>query len=341
MSGPWKSLPFLLLSMALPSVAGAQVPMPAAPSIIPAVEPKHSVDVPAAPPTSPAGELYALMGNNRYMEWESTLLFPAEEHGRLMHILDVAGAGKSQEAMAEAGITPQQDPIDAITNAVAPEKPQKVVYPPEVPIFYLSSIIYHSEDDWVLWLNGQRFTAHRPVAAEKGVEVVGVTPESATFSWAPIQFEKVQGLLAPALDAKTSDAHGAAGAHSVLTGHTRIDEPARRVIFTLIPSQSFYTLVPTLSEGLPFRNKEGAGVLPRTMNLGTTSPAGTPFKVIKGTAVAATAGTTNTPGTPLVPGGAAPNVMLEATPLPKDPGYNDIQSMIDRSDKIKAQNQKK
>lgn len=328
--------PSFLLVIALAVPAWAQVPggMPGVAPAMPGGQPgasdaAHEDTV----PTSPAAELYQLMGNKNYVDWQSSLLFPGEDQQRLQHVLDLVAAGKNDEAMSEAGIgqQQQQDPLDAMIETVSPEKPMKNVWPPEVPIFYLSSILYHSDDDWVLWVNGQRFTARKTVAAEKGLEVVSVTPDSASFSWGPIQFDKVQAKLTPALD------NPAPAGSLGIAGRTTIDAPTHRVIFTLTPNQTFYTLVPTVSEGLPFRDRGGERSLPGTTRLGPTSPPGTPFVIHKPIQVpadpkdnSAAAATPNMNGVPLI-----------AQPLPKDPKYNDIQGMLDRADKLKAEQQQR
>ncbi len=289
------------------------------PTIAPS-DPKASPEVPIRATTS-AGELYVLLGNKGYGEWTHSLFYAPQDAKNLSEILELVAGGHNQEALTRAGGGEKlQDPIDAMmatSPAAADGKPKgQMVYPPEVPIFYLSSIVYNSEDDWSVWLNGTRFSADRPVAPQGGIEVLSVTRDSAKFSWSPIQFSKVQE--------KFDGAELKATPHDRLPLQDRVtvNAEAKRIDFTLMPNQSFFTLTPSISQGLPFRDPASISQMPSSMRLGKTAAAGTPMRVAKGVQVQ--------PGLNQAPGSAG-NMGAEGMPLPLNPTYRDIGGMLERS----------
>ncbi len=81
----------------------------------------------------------------------------------------------------EVGTPDFQVPVE-----VAPQ--QKVGEPSDYPVFYLSSILYHSADDWTVWLDRARVTPQHNTGE---LVVTKVTPDRAWFRWTPAYIDAI------------------------------------------------------------------------------------------------------------------------------------------------------
>ena len=111
------------------------------------------------------------------------------------------------------------------------EKP-KIIDPTTYPVFYLSSIVYHSDEDWSIWVSGHKITSQQNKTTLK---VLSVSPESATFAWTPgftqaLSIRKSLKLFAPADALKDK---------MVKPNTIHYDEDKKLVTFTLRTNQSF------------------------------------------------------------------------------------------------------
>ena len=291
----------------------AAVPSASAPAPAPTTAPATSGAVPIVSTTpiytSRALPIYALLANTAYKPLLTSVYFPADQQNMLDQIQSLRAQGRTEEAMNLVGATLRQDPIDALmgkagaagsTTTITPVTP-----PPDIPFFYLSSIMYHSENDWALWINGKRYTARAPKSADGKISVESITPDEATISWAPTQFARLQAMIgSQALGAPSKHYTNAADS----TGKFSVDDAAKRILFTLHINQTFYTKAVRIGEGLPFRDRHVMGQLPTDAQIGG---GGMPPLVQKypsaTTAPAAELAPPAPTGTPAMPNGAAPS----------------------------------
>ncbi|MFO0388621.1 MAG: hypothetical protein ACK502_02730 [Alphaproteobacteria bacterium] len=97
------------------------------------------------------------------------------------------------------------------------------------PQFFLESLVFHTDVDWTIWLNGQRIT---PANGSQDITVTSVDKNQVTLQWRPGDFEKVKKAWAKAQ-------------HESI----QVDEVAGLVFFTLKPNQTFSSYVMKVLEG--------------------------------------------------------------------------------------------
>ncbi|HVY12633.1 MAG TPA: hypothetical protein VHB73_03610 [Alphaproteobacteria bacterium] len=78
--------------------------------------------------------------------------------------------------------TPKEQPPPAVIA------PKKVDIAPTPPSMHLEAVIYNGEDDWSVWINGQKFTAAAP--AVQNIQVTGITPDGVAVHWQEAGVEK-------------------------------------------------------------------------------------------------------------------------------------------------------
>lgn len=98
------------------------------------------------------------------------------------------------------------------------------------PQFFLKSLVYHSENDWTLWINEIRLTHQTPENSE--LRVLAISKDKVDFEWTPTNMEKVLEvwLKQP-------------------TDGVSVDQNRRKVYFSLRPNQTFSSYKMTLLEG--------------------------------------------------------------------------------------------
>lgn len=114
-----------------------------------------------------------------YGTMKKSAIFPDSDIELMRTALD-----KSERIMA-AGQMPSPEMETVQTPVEAAPPPQQL---PDLlfPVYHVSSILYHSPGDWMVWLNGQRVTPKR----NKGdVRVTGVSRDFVQLSWKPDNWE--------------------------------------------------------------------------------------------------------------------------------------------------------
>lgn len=97
------------------------------------------------------------------------------------------------------------------------------------PQFFLESLVFHTDIDWTIWLNGQRIT---PANTTKDITVTSVDKNQVALQWRPSDFEKVKKTWEKAK-------------HDLV----KVDETAGLVFFTLKTNQTFSSYVMKVLEG--------------------------------------------------------------------------------------------
>ena len=108
------------------------------------------------------------------------------------------------------------------------------------PQFFLSSIMYHSPSDWVIWVNNEKIVPSSGVTPS-GLRVRDVTAGKVTLEWKPEQMDKVNVVT----DNSKEDA-------------IKVDKESKNVTFTLKGNQTFSSYSMQVVEGK---------VMPITVNL--------------------------------------------------------------------------
>ncbi len=99
------------------------------------------------------------------------------------------------------------------------------------PQFFLESLVFHTDTDWTVWLNGQRITPESKQHSSE-IKVVGIDKNQVTLQWTPADFERVR---------KTWENNS--------NEFVMLDQAARMVSFVLKPNQTFSSYVMKVLEG--------------------------------------------------------------------------------------------
>ena len=135
------------------------------------------------------------------------------------------------------------------------------------PQFYLSSIIYNSSTDWIVWLDNHKITPESMKAADEAkergdptqvssgvrkldVRAINVNPKDATFEWSPASMERALLTWDPFAD-----------------NGVRVDMTRGVISFTLRPNQTFSSYRMMAMEGklIPLQIAEEDMQLPSTL----------------------------------------------------------------------------
>jgi hypothetical protein len=188
----------------------------AAPSAAPATAPAPTAATAAVPAEPPKVFSYGTS--------PATILFlPAQADRMRQAIHTYESTGKSGTTSFVAA-----EPL----TIAAPVEPAKIDEPASYPVFYLSSIVYHSPRDWSLWVSGHRIASYKN---DTDLTVLGVTPDSATFSWKPTYMTALKQRTKQKIFAATDPVQ-----HRMLRQQNiKVSDTDNTVTFTLHTNQSF------------------------------------------------------------------------------------------------------
>ncbi|MFZ4125087.1 MAG: hypothetical protein ACOYJ2_03325 [Rickettsiales bacterium] len=153
-----------------------------------------------------------------YGDFPQSLLFSGAEIDRMKRVLFAYESVKRVDT--PAAITPEVE----IPIAVIEE-------PKQYPSFYLSSIVYRTPKDWLLWMNGGKYS---PKKRPGEVTLLSISPRLALFSWKPEYIQQAKMRFEEAMIDTTIPKHFKAAMSNV-----RYDEKREAFVFALAPNQSF------------------------------------------------------------------------------------------------------
>ncbi len=104
--------------------------------------------------------------------------------------------------------------------------------PEKYPVYYLSSIVYHSPSDWSIWLSGHKITSAKN---NTELKVTGISSDQATFSWTPGYSEALTLRKQHKSFAETDKVKHRLAATQI----SSYNENTGTVTFTLRPNQTF------------------------------------------------------------------------------------------------------
>lgn len=217
---PVPTLPPMAATAGDAPLKGAAAPaLPAVPAT-PEAPPAPTPDM-APVLAAPAGEPPYSYGNIPY-----SLMFTTDQ------ITNMKNALKAYEQLLRRKV-PQGEQIlieefTVPTDDVAPPAPEPTTY----PTFTLSSIVYNSSSNWMVWLGGARIT---PSTNDRDVRVVAVSREKVDFSWKPGYVDDLIRRAQAERFADTAKIRNKLADPNTAT----VDAQAREVRFSLKPNQTF------------------------------------------------------------------------------------------------------
>lgn len=160
-----------------------------------------------------------------YGKSNTSILFLPNQIMRMKDAISVFES-ESKDTKAPTFVIPDA-PVEQL-----PPLEKKIVEPVTYPVFFLSSIVYNTPNDWSLWMGGEKITSRKN---ETEVSVLHVTRDSATFRWKPDYAEAIgQRKKENAFAATDLVKNKLSTKHAV-----SYDEQNGAVTFTLRQNQSF------------------------------------------------------------------------------------------------------
>lgn len=221
-----------------PAAAPAPVPAPVPPpaqegmTLPPGSAPLASVPLPSGMMVQPfaVSRTLSVMFTRKDME---TLVIPGLDLYASLVAEDQAKAATQQEDLAALLQSLQ---IPAAIAAVTEQQQEPVSQ--RLPNLYLGSIVYYSQRDWAIWINGRKlsYAFNKP---ENVLFVKNISAESVTLTWRIPEAAKTDPTWQEMLRRKDKPGAGVA-----------FDAGARLVTLRLHPNQSFVTPTLSLAEGL-------------------------------------------------------------------------------------------
>jgi len=203
---------FCMQGLFIPVYANAQVPAP----IVPQTEANPAIaQTPKAPEVEFSG--VANMKSILFADTDVAAIYNARKFYE-QHLNGATNGG-----IAEDDFLKNLEKIGASKSDVAPKT---FTYPQ----FFLSSLAYHSPNDWVVWINNEKFTPESGVSLA-GLRILSINNEKATVEWQPVNMDKI-------IDSANID-----------DNLIQIDIMRNKVVFTLKANQTFTSYAMKVVEG--------------------------------------------------------------------------------------------
>lgn len=215
------------ISLDEPEVA-APVPKPASPVAVPAAaaEAGKAAGMPDEVPNVVIGGGALPMGDQdtrpKKLPEVKSMFFTSEE----MASIHKAVAVYARILSGEGG-----DALDFLKRLQGGDKPKDMPRYFVYPQFFLASLVYHSQDDWSVYINNQKLTNKQPEGSQ-GIRVKDIDKDKVVIEWMPPDLQKVEDVwnLSPNDKIDVDLKHG-------------------KVTFTLRPNQTFSSYVMRVLEG--------------------------------------------------------------------------------------------
>lgn len=114
--------------------------------------------------------------------WQGSLMFYPEEIltlQRAMQAVKIGNQGGAEIVDSVAGV------LGGVTDAV--RKKKELLYPNVSPVFYINSIVYISENDWIVWVNNKRFVSSEKdaiIMVIPNLKITSVEEDKVQLQWA-------------------------------------------------------------------------------------------------------------------------------------------------------------
>lgn len=203
--------------------------------------PAETKEAPPAPNTPPAANAPAgkpvLEQSAQLPDWRGSVMFSLQDMEKVHQMLEAFQNNTSIQIQGEGG---DEDFLSAISGeAGAANQPP----PYQFPIFYLSSIVYASGNEWAVWVNGQKIDASGKFKAPQ-LSVSSLSKNHATLTWSPGPRDLTE--LRKNWTKKMSMPTQGDWKLSPAIQYSQTDD---KIVFTLKPNQHFSTKTMEIVEG--------------------------------------------------------------------------------------------
>jgi hypothetical protein len=209
--------------MAYIMAALAQTPTAATPTTTPP---------PPAPSAAALAELMkALPGavNQKAPVKVKSLFFSPEELSDIRYAVNIYRKNSGQQV--DDDDIDEEDFLRKLTKIAKTQDSKSSSRYYTYPQFFMESLVYYAQDNWIVWINGQKITQVTSVENSE-LSVVSITPDKAEVQWKPLDMEKIESVVdkLPSTEAKISKREGT-------------------VTFVLKPNQTFSSFLMAVLEG--------------------------------------------------------------------------------------------
>ena len=221
-------------AMPAPAAEALSMPLPTAPEAAP-------VDAAATPAVIPAAP--APVSDDA--EWSGTLMFDAERVAKLNELYQQYLIAQSRNVKPGTKAGPGLE--ERIKKAIGKEKE----IPEEVLQFALDSIMYYTDADWSIWVNGQRYFRDEAMegftVGKSQLAVTEANEKEVNFIWTPISesFDKVHKRW----DDKQLLSKAGPSPQLALNERVEFDPTAQTVTILMRPNQTFVSNFMSVLEG--------------------------------------------------------------------------------------------
>lgn len=158
-----------------------------------------------------------------------SIFFTPEELQRMRTAL--IAYEKSKKAKISNAESKANDFLNQLTDSEPKAKPAQVEKVYVYPQFFLNSLVFDAEDDWVVLVNNQRFSAKVP-QSDPELKVLNVDREKVSLEWTPKKMDRV-------MESWEKNVNEQIG----------VDPVVGTVTFTLRPNQTFSSYAMRVLEG--------------------------------------------------------------------------------------------
>lgn len=158
-----------------------------------------------------------------------SIFFTAEELQRMRAA--IMAYEKSKLVKISKAEDKANDFLNQLTDSEPAPPPEPVEKTYVYPQFFLNSLVYHSKEDWVVLINGQRYSS-RVEQTDPEIRVLGVDEEKVVLEWKPKKMDRVMESWAKNINEEIN-----------------VDPVVGIVSFTLRPNQTFSSYAMRVLEG--------------------------------------------------------------------------------------------
>lgn len=155
-----------------------------------------------------------------------SLLFTPEEVADIRYAINIYRKHASNKG--DSDTFDEEDFLNKLTGIrKAPQASQFFTYPQ----YFLQSLVYHSANNWIIWIENQKITQDSP-KNDAELSVLAIDQDKVTIQWRPISMDKVNAMW-----------------EKIPNDEVKVNKSEGTVIFTLKPNQTFSSYVMRPLEG--------------------------------------------------------------------------------------------
>ncbi|MFW0777974.1 MAG: hypothetical protein ACN2B6_09695 [Rickettsiales bacterium] len=176
--------------------------------------------------SAPSANSETLPENNNEPIKIGSLFFTPEETADINYAMNIYK--KNSSGRRDDGGFDEEDFLNRLTGI---RKAQETNRYYKYPQFFLESIVYHAEDNWIIWVNGQKLTQSSPME-NTDLSVMEINEDMVRLKWKPVSMHKVNETW-----------------QKMENDNVEVYKRRGEVIFTLRVNQTFSSYVMNILEG--------------------------------------------------------------------------------------------